>query len=142
MVDLNATQAVIRAGYKTKNPNRMGAELLVHPLVKELIEEKLQEKRERRELDESYVITKLVDIVDATERANPQAALRGLELLGKHLGLYKDRQEISGPDGEAIKMEQQTRENVQEFTNKLSRLIRRENDDEKVVDFGKRANDE
>ena len=39
-------------------------------------------------------------------------------------------------------MEQQTRENVQEFTNKLSRLIRRENDDEKVVDFGKRANDE
>jgi len=125
LVDLNASQACVRAGYKTKNPNRIGAELLRHPVISKVIEERLAEKRERNELTADYVLDKLVAIVEATDKENPQAALRGLELLGKHLGLYKDRQEISGPDGEAIKMEQKVKENAADFTSKLSRLAKR-----------------
>lgn len=129
LVDLNASQACVRAGYKTKNPNRIGAELLRHPVIAERIEERLAEKRERNELSADYVLDKLVAIVEATDKSNPQAALRGLELLGKHLGLYRERQEISGPDGEAIKMEQKVKENAADFTSKLSSLVKRSGTD-------------
>lgn len=122
MVSMNATKAYVAAGYKNNNPNRGATELLNHPLVKEEIDKRLNEKRERNELSADYVINKLIDIVDSTDRSNPQAALRGLELLGKHLGLYRDRQEISGPDGEAIAMEQRITEDARDFTNKLKRL--------------------
>lgn len=122
LISSNASEAVLLAGYKTRNPNRMGSELLRHPLVKEAIDKAKDERRERVILSQDFVINKLIDIVQKTEDGNPTAALRGLELLGKHLGLYKERQEISGPDGEAIQMEQKVQENVQDFTRKLARL--------------------
>lgn len=124
MVDLNASAAVLRAGYKPKpgNENRLGAELLQNPKIKRFLDMKKEEKREKNELSAEYVIQKLISIVEDTDKANPQAALRGLELLGKHLGMYKEKQEISGPDGEAIKMEQKVASNVSDFTRKLSRL--------------------
>jgi len=133
LVDLNASAAVLRAGYKTRNQNRMGAELLRHPLVKKVIDEKKDKRTERLELTSDYVLTKLVDIVEKSED-NPTAALRGLELLGKHLGLYRDRQEISGPDGGAIEMEQKAEKNAADFTSQLSRLARRSGEGE-VIKF-------
>ncbi len=138
LVDLNASEAVLRAGYKTRNKNRMGAELLRHPLVSQTIEEHLQARRERMELTADYVLTKLVDIVEKQQEGNPQAALRGLELLGKHLGLYRDRQEISGPDGRAIEMEQRVKEDAADFASSLSRLIKREGTGG-VAEFPKRG---
>lgn len=140
LLDLNASEAVIRAGYKTRNKNRMGAELLRHPLIRARIDEAKAERRGRMELTADYVLTKLVAIVEQQEDGNPQAALRGLELLGKHLGLYRDRQEISGPDGGAIEMEQKIKEDVRDFTSSLSRLIERGGKDG-VVSFPKRAGD-
>ncbi len=125
MVDLNATKAIVRAGYKTTNPNRRGTELLRHPLVQQEIEKRMKDRQDRLELSAEYVINKLVDIVEHTEKGNPQAALRGLELLGKHLGLYKDRQEISGPDGEAIQY-QKVQEDAADFTSAIARLAERE----------------
>lgn len=125
MVDLNASQACIRAGYKTKNPNRIGAELLRHPVIAEVIKQKMDERVENNELTADYIVNKLMTIVEATDKDNPQAALRGLELLGKTLGIFRDRQEISGPDGEAIKMEQKVKENAADFTSKLSSLVKR-----------------
>lgn len=125
-VDLNASQACLRAGYKTRSPNKMATKLMNHPLVQEEIKKRMELRQEKAELTAEYVLTKLVSIVDKTEEANPQAALRGLELLGKHLGLYRDRQEISGPDGEAIHVkEEQVRQNVEHFKSKLTRLANR-----------------
>jgi phage terminase small subunit len=140
MIDLNASEAVVRAGYKTRNKNKMGAELLRHPLVRQKVDELKGERRDRLELTSDYVINKLVDIVEKTERGNPTAALRGLELLGKHLGLYRDKQEISGPDGGAIQTEQRVKEDVADFTSQLTRLIKRGGTDE-VVEFPKRDGD-
>jgi len=134
LIDLNASEAVLRAGYKTRNQNRMGAELLRHPLVKSAIDKHMEKRRDRMELTADYVLTKLVNIVEQTENGNPSAALRGLELLGKHLGLYRDRQEISGPDGGAIEMEQKAEKNAADFTSQLSRLARRSGEGE-VVKF-------
>lgn len=136
LIDLNGAAAVLRAGYKTRNQNRIAAELLRHPLVVEAIEIKQRERSERRELTAEYVLDKLVAIVESVEKDNPNAALRGLELLGKHLGLYRDRQEISGPDGEAIRMEQKVKQDAADFARSISRLVNRGGTGE-VVEFPK-----
>ena len=122
LVDLNAAKAVLRAGYNTTNPRTHGYQLLNHPLIREEIEKGLEAKKERNLVSEQYVLEKLRYIVEEQLNDNPQAALRGLELLGKNLGMYKDRQEISGPDGEAIEFEQRTKQKVNELTSKLARL--------------------
>jgi phage terminase small subunit len=140
LLDLNPGDALLRAGYKVKHEYRhkVAAELMVHPLVREAIEKGMEERKERNAVTQDYVLAKLVSIVEATENGNPQAALRGLELLGKHLGLYKDRQEISGPDGGAIEMEKkEIQDSVADFTSKLSRLASRGGTGE-VVEFPKR----
>lgn len=125
MVDLNATQAVIRSGYKNANPNRLATELLHHPLIKAAIDVEIEKKKERLVLSADYVINKLVDIAEHTEKGNPQAALRALELLGKNLGLFKERTEISGPDGEAIQYARKIEQDVADFTGAIARLAKR-----------------
>ncbi len=127
-VDLVAYKAVLRAGYKCKNEDRaikLGVELMAHPLVKTEIERRTEERREKSELTVDYVLNKLTKIVESTDTSNPQAALRGLELLGKYLGMYKERQEISGPDGGAIEMEQKTQRNVTDFNSRMASLVKR-----------------
>ena len=127
LVDMNGSKAVLEAGYKTNNPNRIATDLLRHPLVRKEIEDRQAERRDRLELSADYVIHKLIAIVEQTEAGNPQAALRGLELLGKNLGLFKERQEISGPDGEAIKYEQKVKEDAADFSRAIARLAERKN---------------
>ena len=121
-VDLNASAAVLRAGYKNANPNRLATDLLRHPLIVLEIEKRQTERRDRLELSADYVIHKLIAIVERTDKANPSAALRGLELLGKTLGLYRDKQELSGPDGTAIQYEQRIREDTAALESAIARL--------------------
>ena len=123
LVDLNATQAAIRAGYSMKTAYRQGADLLQKTSIREAIE-KAQAKRARRvEVTQDYVLSNLVDVVERTKQRAPDTdrkgeqvtdeegravwtfdsknANRALELLGKHLGIFTDkiRAEVSGPDG-------------------------------------------
>lgn len=120
LVDLNATQAAIRAGYSERTASRIGPQLLGKNWVREAIE-KAQAKRARRvEVTQDYVINNLVEIVERTMQRAPvldrkgeqvtdeegravwtfdaKNANRALELLGKHLGIFSDRvqNEISG----------------------------------------------
>lgn len=139
-VDFNASQAVLRAGYKTSVPNKFAAKLMQHPLVAAAVAARKEERQEKFELNAEYVITKLVAIADKNEDANATAALRALELLGKHLGLYRDRQEISGPDGEAIQMEQRVKQNADEFASRIAQLAKR-NGTDNVVEFPERKGD-
>lgn len=125
LVDLNGSAAVLRAGYVTTNPNRMATDLLRHPLVRREIESRQEARLERVALSQDFVINKLIKIVEDTEKGNPQAALRGLELLGKHLAMFKERQEISGPDGAAIQYQQKVQEDAADFASAISRLIER-----------------
>lgn len=140
LLDLNASAAVLRAGYKTRNQNRLAAELMRHPLVKAAIEERTEDRRERMELTADYLINKLVFMIEK-EGVRDSDALRAIELAGKSLALWKERQEISGPDGDAIQMEQRTEQNVAEFKSKLARLARRAGTAE-VVEFPKSRGDE
>lgn len=140
LVDLNATLAVQRAGYKTNNPNRLGTELLRHPIIKARIDEALQKRIEVNEVKADYLINKLISIIENTETSNPTACLRAIELAGKSIALWKERQEVSGPDGGAIQMEQKLKEDVADFTSSLSRLAKRTGEGD-VLGFPKRPSE-
>jgi phage terminase small subunit len=133
LVCQNASEAVRLAGYKTKNAHKMGAELLRHPLVKAAVDDGKQERRERMELTADWILNRLVDI---TQREGIRTAdeIKAIELLGKSLALWKERQEISGVDGKAIETEQRIREDVNDFTSSLRRLAKRSGTDG-VVEF-------
>lgn len=129
LVDLNATQAAVRAGYSVKTAYRQGADLLQKTSIREAIE-KAQAKRARRvEVTQDYVLSNLVEVVERTMQRAPvldrkgeqvtdeegravwtfdaKGANRALELLGKHLGIFADRvkAEVSGPDGGPVASE-------------------------------------
>lgn len=62
LVDLNATQAAIRAGYSQKTANRMGSENLSKPDVAKRIIELKSARNERTEVNADYVLHRLVEI--------------------------------------------------------------------------------
>ena len=95
-ISLNASDAVLKAGYNTRNQNRIGAELLQHPLVAKEIAERLESRKDRMNLTADYVLTKIQDIVEKADKGEKlNEALRGLELLGKHL---LETELAGGPD--------------------------------------------
>lgn len=62
LIDLNATQAAIRAGYKTKYPDRIGHELLEKTRVKEAIQEAIKKREERTNITQDKVLQELASI--------------------------------------------------------------------------------
>ncbi len=124
LVDLNASAAVLRAGYNTRNQNRIAAQLLAHPLIKREIDARTEKRRENMELKADYLINKLINIIENEETKTPDM-IRAIELAGKSIALWKERHEVSGPDGAAIEMEQKIKRDVDEFTNKLEQLRER-----------------
>lgn len=124
MISRNASDAILKAGYKTTNQNKIGAELLNHPLVRAEIDRRTEERREKSELHADYLINKLVNVIDNMEEKTSDR-LKAIELAGKTLALWRERQEITGADGDAIKMEQELERNVSDFKSKLTRLSKR-----------------
>lgn len=129
MVHQNATQAVEESSYKSKSPAHLGYELMQHPLVQEEVAKRLAARTLKTEVKADYLINKLMMIIEDTEKNNPTAALRAIELAGKSIALWKERQEISGPDGEAIRHEQSIKESVADFTSRISGLAQRHRTD-------------
>lgn len=64
MIDLNATQACIRAGYKPKNADKMGYELLGKTLVSKEIAKRKKEIRERSGITVDEIIKDLKELKD------------------------------------------------------------------------------
>lgn len=124
--NFNAVEAVRKSDYNSKQaPHIMAGQLMAHPLISREIEKRLEKRRQKSEVKAEILIQKLMEIIDRTEENNPNAALRAIELAGKSIALWKERQEISGPDGEAIKHEQRVRENVTDFTSRIASLATR-----------------
>lgn len=135
----NATKAYILSDYKeSKNPTMNAVELMNHPLVKAEIERRLAARSEKAEVKAEYLINKLMMIIEDTQTENPQAALRAIELAGKSIALWKERQEISGVDGAAIQHEQHVKESVADFTSRIASLAKRTGTDN-VVGFPGRS---
>lgn len=92
LVDLNATQAAIRAGYSAKTANEQGARLLANVSIASAI----AEAQAKRAADLNRTAADVLrDIQDVTKKARDdgdlKTALRGLELEGRHLGMFTDK---------------------------------------------------
>lgn len=139
LVDLNATQAAIRAGYSERTAYRIGAELLQKTSVAEAIAAGQAKRAQRVEITADRVVAELAKIAFADPRdlmewgpdgvklkasadlTEEQAAsvaevsetttkdggslklkkhdkVKALELLGRHMGMFRDKveNEISG----------------------------------------------
>lgn len=62
IIDLNGTQAAIRAGYSEKTAQQQAARLLLNVLVQKRISELKDKRNERTEINSDYVLKRLVEI--------------------------------------------------------------------------------
>ncbi|WP_369427077.1 terminase small subunit [Providencia sp. PROV236] len=62
LIDLNATQAAIRAGYSEKTANAQSSRLLINVNIQNRIKELKTNRNERVEIDADYVLMRLVEI--------------------------------------------------------------------------------
>ena len=94
LIDLNATQAAIRAGYSEKTAKSVGHENLTKP---DIAQESLSNKTQ---LTVDMVVNGLLkEAQDYAEGSTQSARVSAWAHLGKHLGMFKDKIEHSGPNG-------------------------------------------
>tara|TARA_R110002110_G_scaffold415835_1_gene657216 strand:+ start:31046 stop:31588 length:543 start_codon:yes stop_codon:yes gene_type:complete len=62
LIDLNATQAAIRAGYSKTTAKEVGYENLTKPHIQARISEAREKRAERTQIDADYVLQRLVEI--------------------------------------------------------------------------------
>lgn len=123
LIDFNGAAAVNRAGYTTKYPARLALEMLKHPGIKAAINQLTVERAEQSTLKPEYVMNKLKRTLERAEtEGNHTAVLRACEILARAMGMFIERQEISGPDGKAIEIEQRTREEAENLIQTLQKL--------------------
>ena len=97
LIDLNATQAALRAGYSPTGAQRMAVRNMQNPLVQEY----LNERREARSKGNRVRLTPTEELPPEKRAAVASVKkgrdgmeiktydkLRALELLGKHLGMF------------------------------------------------------
>ena len=99
LLDLNAAAAARRAGYSEKNADSIAAQLLSKTKVFEAVQSAIAARSAKAEITAEYVLENLKRLSErcmSEEEFAPSAAARALELLGKHLGLFSDRVELSG----------------------------------------------
>ncbi len=92
LVDLNATQAYIRAGYSAKSNNIARVEsskLLTKPNIQQRIAELQKEQSERTKISADNVINELQKIAFTETEISGKEKMKALELLGKHLGMFE-----------------------------------------------------
>ncbi len=101
--------AYTSAGYSPKGADRGSARLLknvrVSTRVTELVTECSDSIVKRLILDRNRTLSRLNQSIDrALSDSNYQAAIKGLELLGKELGMFIDRSEQLVWDGDPAKL--------------------------------------
>ena len=88
LIDFNATQAALRAGYSPKTAYSIGDENLRKPEIQSEIQTLIQKRSERTGISADTVITELAKIAFSDTEITVREKIKALELLGKHLGLF------------------------------------------------------
>lgn len=137
LIDLNATQAVIRAGYSTKGASVTGAKLLTNTKIRARIDAAMAAQSRRTGISADRVVRELArlafvnpsDVIDTNKATVKHDASRddtaaissikikvsdseqgssiereirltdknkALELLGRHLGMFNDKLNVTG----------------------------------------------
>ncbi len=88
----NATEAARKAGYSLKTATSQGARLLTYANVSARITQLLGDAAARAEIEIDDVLDMLLaSYADAKAAGQHGPAVRAVELLGKHLAMFKDR---------------------------------------------------
>lgn len=94
LIDRNATQAALRAGYAAKTAHYAAQWIQdIHPKIPKLkmrIDELIQERSQRTEITADTVLRELVKIASTEVEITEKSKMKALELLGKHLGLFSN----------------------------------------------------
>lgn len=115
LIDLNATQAAIRAGYSKKTANRIGTENLSKLVIREYIENRMAEKEAALIANQDEVLKYLTSVLRGQSKSteiviegtgdgcseartiekepSEKDRLKAAELLGKRYGLYTEKVE-------------------------------------------------
>lgn len=107
LVDLNATQAAIRAGYSEKRASEIGYQLLQKTTVQEALKTERDRLSARTEITQESIMADIEAIKQDAMQAvydadgnkamlDHKAALRACELQGKRYGMFDDRLKVSG----------------------------------------------
>ncbi len=114
-VDWNGTQAAIRAGYSAKTAQEQSSRLLSKAIVQAAVAEARAAAVEKNAVTVDEILGGLREIAFPPEQKGvqvstiwPRDRLKALELLGRHLGIFIDRKEHSGPKGKPIEVTQKT----------------------------------
>lgn len=128
LIDLNATQAAIRAGYSAKTAGQIGEQNLKKLEIASAVKKAVSARADRNNVTQDEVISGLRELRDMAMGKKPMritevirsagkqpktvelnvmvfeaAAAKGaLELLGKHIGMFKDKIEHTGAGGGPI----------------------------------------
>ena len=106
LIDLNSTQAAIRAGYSAKTAEWIGPQLLGKTHVAAAIAKRMEDRSKRTEITQDRVLTDIELIKqDAMRKAfdkngneamiNHTSALKACELQGRHLQLWNDKMALT-----------------------------------------------
>ena len=106
LIDLNATQAAIRAGYSDKFSNSNAPKLLQNTAIAEAIKEAQAKLSEACLVSQKMVIDGL--LVEARlngEGSSHSARVSAWGLLGKHLGMFVDKVDLNAKIKKVPKLE-------------------------------------
>lgn len=113
LIDLNATQAAIRAGYSEKTARQVGQRLLTYVDISAYINEQLERIHNERTADAQEVIEYLTSVMrgEHTEQAlqlvgdgvqeicdievSAKDRLKAAELIGKRYGIFTDKTDLT-----------------------------------------------
>ena len=114
LIDLNATQAAIRAGYSKKAARQVGNENMSKPYIKNYSEERMQEKEDSLIAKQDEVLKYLTSVMRGESKSSVLAMAgdgvqkviqkppderertKAAELLGKRYRLFTDKVEVEG----------------------------------------------
>lgn len=99
LVDLNATQAAIRAGYSVDSANVQGSQNLAKASIQERVAELMSERTQRVTVSADYVLERAKMIHEACwKQDDAKNSIAALKLVGDHVNVqaFKQHTEISG----------------------------------------------
>lgn len=110
LIDLNATQSAIRAGYSPKTARDIGCENLTKPNIQEYIQELMKVRSEKLNISAEWVLQRFYDISNRCMTAEPvmiknedgewvpsgeyqfdsSGANKATEQIAKHIGFFSE----------------------------------------------------
>lgn len=114
LLDCNATQAAIRAGYNEKTAYSQGQRMLKNAEIKTYIDEQLEYIHDEKTADAKEVLEYLTSVMRGEHKeetlklvgdgvqeitnigVSAKERLKAAELIGKRYGMFKDNVDVSG----------------------------------------------